>query len=234
MTILGIETATDVCGTAVVREGKTLAESVLREAHIHAAMLMHQIHDVLERSKLSLQQIDGIAVSIGPGSFTGLRIGLSAAKGLAWAVGKPLAAVPTLRAIARRALDEGAVGLRDFLLPVLKSRHDEVYCQLFQVSTAGLVSVWEERGVNVGQLCVELGEREVVVTGEGASKLCTFVEQQRIRVSGVRYLSGDIAQCSAAIVALEGEIELRRGNTVDPATAEPRYIKEFQPKVVLR
>ena len=228
MTVLGIETATDACAAAVVRDGEVLDESFLQEPHIHAEMLMSQIDQVLGPLEKGIHEVDGIAVSIGPGSFTGLRIGLSVAKGLAWSTEKKLVAVPTLRALARKAVDEGCFGLPVFVLPVLDARRDEVYCQLFQADDRGLVPLWAERVMTLDLLCNTLGELDVVVTGEAALKLCGYSEQRTNAVAHLRCPSREIARCSAAIIALEGEAELRRGNHIEPATVEPLYVKEFQ------
>lgn len=106
--ILGIETATEVCGAALVHDVTVVDERTLTERNIHSERLLMIIDEVLTRASLSVKNLDAIAVSIGPGSFTGLRIGLSIAKGLALACDKPLIAVPTLDGIAesyRRTVD---------------------------------------------------------------------------------------------------------------------------------
>lgn len=98
--ILGIETATEVCSTALVHHGNVVGEQSLAEKNIHSEKLLLLIDHLLRESMLSKKQLNAVAVSIGPGSFTGLRIGLSAAKGLAMALDLPLLAVPTLDAVA--------------------------------------------------------------------------------------------------------------------------------------
>lgn len=98
--ILGIETATEICSTALVHEGTVVNEMSLTEKNIHSEKLLMLIDRMLHHSSISKKAIDAVAVSIGPGSFTGLRIGLSTAKGFALALGIPLIAVPTLDGIA--------------------------------------------------------------------------------------------------------------------------------------
>lgn len=98
--ILGIETATDVCSTALVHHGTVVGEQSLTEKNVHSEKLLLLIDQLLHKSTLLKKQLDAVAVSIGPGSFTGLRIGLSTAKGLALALDIPLLAVPTLDAVA--------------------------------------------------------------------------------------------------------------------------------------
>jgi len=98
--IIAIETATEVCSAALIERNTVLCERSLHEKNIHSERLMLLIDEVLTHSKISKGQLQGIAVSVGPGSFTGLRIGLSTAKGLAMALDLPLFAVPTLDGIA--------------------------------------------------------------------------------------------------------------------------------------
>ncbi len=100
MTVLGIETSTAVCSVGLVNESGMRIERSLVESHIHSEKLLTLIQDVCEDQKMALSKLDGVAISIGPGSFTGLRIGLSTAKGLCYVLGKPLVAVPTFEAIA--------------------------------------------------------------------------------------------------------------------------------------
>lgn len=99
MNLLGIETSTAACGVAVVSDGGMNVERSIVEAHIHSEKLLTLVRTVLGEAKIGLNEIDAVAVSIGPGSFTGLRIGLSSAKGLCYALEKPLLTVPTFDAI---------------------------------------------------------------------------------------------------------------------------------------
>lgn len=98
--ILGIETATDVCSTALVHDGKVVIEKSLNEKNVHSEKLLMMIDEVLANASCPVKNLEAIAVSIGPGSFTGLRIGLSTAKGLALSNSISLLAVPTLDGIA--------------------------------------------------------------------------------------------------------------------------------------
>ncbi|MBN2355030.1 tRNA (adenosine(37)-N6)-threonylcarbamoyltransferase complex dimerization subunit type 1 TsaB, partial [candidate division KSB1 bacterium] len=121
MIILGIETATQVCGVALARDGVLLCEYRSNMKNIHARVLTASIEKIWQDAQVEAGQLNGIAVSIGPGSFTGLRIGLSTAKGIAFAVGCPIMAVPTLQALAHQApVTAGTI------CPILRSRPDQV------------------------------------------------------------------------------------------------------------
>ena len=104
MTILGIETSTAVCSVGLANEIGLQSERSLVESHIHSEKLLTLIQELCDEKKMKLSQLDGVAVSLGPGSFTGLRIGLSTAKGLCFALEKPLIAVPTFASIAKSAI----------------------------------------------------------------------------------------------------------------------------------
>lgn len=223
MTVLGIETATTVCAAAIGRNGNIVAEATLEEKYVHAEKLLTLIQDVLRRTDVAVGALDGIAVSIGPGSFTGLRIGLSVAKGLAYATGVPLVAVPTLEALAQRAFDGRAVGENEWLLAALDARRDEVYSQLFCVADSRIIPVRDAQNMTVAALGDEIGDRPVVVTGDAAKKLGRLLAQRTM----MRFISHDLARCSAASVVQVGTKLLASGTKEDPVTLEPRYIKEF-------
>lgn len=196
-------------------------EAEVVERHAHAERIMQLIEDALRNSGVTIRALDAIAVSIGPGSFTGLRIGLSVAKGFVYALDKPLVAVPTLRALAQRAVDANAVSTR-FILPAIDARRDEVYCQLFRREGDRIVPEGEERDYRLGSLVEQLGEKEITVTGDAAQKV-----KAATRGVAWKFVEGEFARCSATTAALIGEEKLMRGDVADAATLEPTYVKEF-------
>ena len=221
MNVLGIETATSVCAVALVREGKVAGESLLDEGRIHAEKLMGQIVAVLGSG--GLESLGAVAVSIGPGSFTGLRIGLSVAKGIAFARDIPLAAVPTLGALALHAAGTDNLERGTRLLAALEARRDEVYCQLFEVTEEDVVPLWEARDLTLEELMGELDGSEVRVTGEAAGKLLS----RPGRAGNLSAVSPKALRSSGASVAILGGKLLREGKADDPSFLEPRYIKDF-------
>lgn len=221
MKVLGIETATLVCAAALVDDGRILGEEHTVERNVHAENIMRLIDSVMQRTGIAPDAVDAIAVSAGPGSFTGLRIGFSVAKGLCFALDKPLVAVPTLEALARRAVDAGLVGT-EFLLPALDARRDEVYCRLFRLAGNGLQAEWSERDMTVDNLARALAGRSVSVTGDGTVKI-----RSSGRLAHAAYISEPYSLCSAASVALTGWEMALRGMFALVATAEPIYVKEF-------
>jgi tRNA threonylcarbamoyladenosine biosynthesis protein TsaB len=131
--ILGIDTATWTAAVGVVRDGQVIAEGTHREPRSHTASLPALVERVLGDAGLRIEDVEGVAVSIGPGSFTGLRIGLALAKGIAFAGGLPLVGVPTLEALAHVA--PAAPGTT--VCAALDARKREVYAALFRATAAG-------------------------------------------------------------------------------------------------
>ncbi len=221
MNVLGIETATTVCAAALVRGGRVVAESLLDAGRVHAEKLMCQIVAVLGPEGVG--SLGGVAVSIGPGSFTGLRIGVSVAKGIAFARNIPVVGVPTLEALALHAAetDHAETGTR--ILAALDARRDEVYCQLFDVRPGGPVPLWDVRDMTLGALMTELHGSLARVTGEAAAKVLSWPDAQ----ATLSMVPAEALRCSGGSVARLGERLLLAGKADDPSTLEPRYIKDF-------
>ncbi|KAB2951844.1 tRNA (adenosine(37)-N6)-threonylcarbamoyltransferase complex dimerization subunit type 1 TsaB [Heliorestis acidaminivorans] len=133
MYLLGLDCSTSVTALAIATEERVLAETFLHTEGTHSERLMPAIEATLAISKLRLADLQGIAVAIGPGSFTGLRIGLATAKGIAHPLSLPVVAIPTLDALARNAMHTTTL-----VCPILDARKSEVYTSLYQASTEGM------------------------------------------------------------------------------------------------
>lgn len=129
--ILGIETATEICSVALVRDAKVISSRSVNEKNIHSERLLLLIDEVLKEKKHSLKELDGVAVSIGPGSFTGLRIGLSTAKGLAMALSIPIIAVPTLDGIAEGFRIEQGNTVSERFCSLIDAKRNEAFYALY-------------------------------------------------------------------------------------------------------
>ena len=234
MTILGIETATAVCGVAIVTDGIVRAELRMEAPHIHSEKLMTLIDEASRSSKIAVDCFDGIAVSIGPGSFTGLRIGLSVAKGLSFGLDKPILAVPTLEALALSVAMSGRFNRSDdaVILPLLDARRDEVYCAMYSFRKETLEEILAPCALRVGEIehhCVSHSS-SIIVTGDGAKKLHDYITTSSMKIAP-RYnfpARHEETLCSPLAVALIGERTLRTGKVSDGITLEPMYVKEFQ------
>lgn len=125
--MLALETATSTTGVALVKEEQLIAEAVLNTGLHHTQQLLPLVRSVLAQAGVALAQVEALAVSLGPGSFTGLRIGLATVQGLALVHNCPVVAVPTLDILA-----ENAVGLHGLICTIIRARKDEVYTALYR------------------------------------------------------------------------------------------------------
>jgi tRNA threonylcarbamoyladenosine biosynthesis protein TsaB len=223
MLVLGIETSTTTGSVAVVSDGGVIAQYTLSIEVTHSERLMATVDRVLSDSRLSLRDIDGLAVAMGPGSFTGLRVGLSTVKGLAFATGKPVAAVPTLSALAWN-LHYAAYPV----CPLLDAKKKEVYAALYRYEGATLIQVMDEAVLPLAELCGKLGGT-TVFTGEGSRQFRAEIEASL----GGRALFAPVACASpsAASVAEIGLGLLKNGTVSDPDGLVPLYIRRPEAEV---
>ena len=227
--LLALETATDVCAVAILAGGRIVAEAAVRRPQQHGALLAPLVREVLGWAGLAPADVAAVAVSAGPGSYTGLRIGAATAKGFAAALGVPLVAVPTLDALAREAapaaaaLAPGAV-----LVAVLPSRRGEVYAAAYRLAPgapdpAGPSPLRDAAGLAVGDVPAWLGaDGPAVLAGDGAARLAPFFPDALA-------LAADRAGPDAAAVARLGAARLAAGHVEDLAAWEPAYLKPWVP-----
>lgn len=165
MKILALETSAKSVSAAVVDDGAVRASCFSCTGLTHSRTLMPMVEAMLKNAELTLEQMDAVAVAAGPGSFTGLRIGVSAAKGLAWAADKPCIGVSTLEAMAQNLAHMDAL-----LICAMDARRNQVYNALFEAKDGTLTRLTDDRAIAVGELADELrGEtRRMLVLGDGA------------------------------------------------------------------
>ena len=168
MKILALETSAKSVSCAVTDSGSVLASAYQCTGLTHSRTLMPMVEDLLKNAELTLDEIDRIAIAAGPGSFTGLRIGIAAVKGLAWAADKPCCAVSTLEAMAQnvRHMDGLIIGAMD-------ARRNQIYNALFEANRGALTRLCADRAIGLDELCEELkgDSRRKIVLGDGG-KLC--------------------------------------------------------------
>jgi tRNA threonylcarbamoyladenosine biosynthesis protein TsaB len=225
VTILALETATEVCGAAVIQDGAVISEASISAPHIHSEKLIGLVDESLRRAAVDLSRIDGIAVSIGPGSFTGLRIGLSVAKGLAFACGRPVVPVPTLKALAASAGRESLADSESLIYAMIDAGRDEIYFAAYRHALQEVAHPQAATPEEVAALFPD--EKLIVVMGDGADKFREWLTVAHPPLSRFRFPPRGRRLCSAAAVGLIGEEELAAGRTADLGALEPVYIKDF-------
>ncbi|MGN0029443.1 MAG: tRNA (adenosine(37)-N6)-threonylcarbamoyltransferase complex dimerization subunit type 1 TsaB [Marinilabiliaceae bacterium] len=215
--ILCIETSTDVCSVALCAEGKTLKSIEYDGEPQHASRLAPMIADLMSQSSLAYRNLDAVAVSQGPGSYTGLRIGASTAKGIAYAAGIKLIAVPTLSIIARAIFD--ADPDCRIACPMIDARRMEVYTSL--ISRDGqIISPTQALVADENSFGTELAHNGITFGGNGAPKCQKVITSPNASfLSGIAPLAKNMAQLA--------QDRLQAGRVESVAYFEPFYLKEF-------
>lgn len=220
MRILAIETSTRCQSVAILEEGRTLARCDEDALGNQAGRLIPTIDHLLTEARLTLGEVGGYAVSSGPGSFTGLRVGLVTAMGFRTVTGRPLVAVPTLEAMAWNLHGEERP-----LCPVLKARSGEVYWAVFRWEASGRLRRLSEDRVGSPELLVQSVQSEVVVFGEG----WLAHENQLRNLLGSRLVGAppEAMVATAVSVGLAGFSRLRNGQTAGTGLA-PHYVQRAE------
>ena len=238
--ILCLETATPTCSVALNMGIKNLALRECQGQNAHSEKITIFIKEVMDELKLEYHDLDAVAVSQGPGSYTGLRIGVSTAKGVCYAAGLPLMAIDTLHAMAYGMRDRLGAELQpnDVLVPMIDARRMEVYCAafdadmnrlqdtqavVFEVESGKLngAALNEAERVKVESGKFSISSRRLWLFGDGAPKLKTvFQDYPEVRIVD------DFAP-SAAYMASLADQALKESRFVDVAYFEPFYLKDF-------
>ena len=165
MLTLAFESSAKSASVALARDGQLVAQYFQDSGLTHSVTLMKMAQDMLQNCGITLGGLSNISVSYGPGSFTGIRIGLAAAKGLAWGVNLPIRAVSTLRAAASVFEDEGVI-----LCPAMDARRGEVYNALFEMQGGRLVRLCDDRALPAAEVALEAKSmaKPYLLMGDGA------------------------------------------------------------------
>jgi len=222
--ILNIETATEVCSVALATDGKLIDYLENTEGKSHAALLTVFIEELLKKNKVSPKQLDAIAVSSGPGSYTGLRIGVSVTKGLCYGTSKPLIAVSTLQSMAigfihQLAAEQKSEFSNTWFCPMIDARRLEVYTALFD-GKGEFQSEISAKIIDEASFGAIIREKKVVFFGNGSDKCKDIIKHPNaIFQSGFCASAKDMIGLSVQ--------EFRRKNFKDVAYFEPYYLKDF-------
>lgn len=217
--LLQIETATTACSVALVQNGKVLAVKELNERNIHAEVITVFIEQLFSQTQKTYTDLDAIAVSSGPGSYTGLRIGVSTAKGLCFALDKPLIAVETLQSMA----DGMAATLQDedmLLCPMIDARRMEVYTALFDARGKRLQPTSAEI-IDDNSYAELLSRHKVLFFGDGAAKCRDILGQHENARLDTQFANSALHLTRSALAAYYKQA------FEDVAYFEPFYLKDF-------
>lgn len=216
--ILSIETSTNICSALIARDSEILSEKICTQPQNHAKQLPLFLEEIINFARQNSVMPDAVAVSAGPGSYTGLRIGVSSAKGLCYALGIPLIAVDTLQIIAKEAVAK--YGDNSLLYcPMIDARRMEVYTALFD-GKLDKITQTEAKIIDNQSFADLLETQKILFCGNGSDKCRqTIVSDNAIFLDNINPLSSNM-------VAIAQE-KFANGIFEDTAYFEPFYLKEF-------
>lgn len=220
--ILNIETSTNVCSAALTSDGMILCHRENFDGHNHATLLSGFTKDCLDHAADHDMKLDAVAVSIGPGSYTGLRIGLSEAKGLAYALNIPLIGIDTLKIMAVNVMFKEMLEGDELFVPMIDARRMEVYTAVYDMALAALISptplILEPDSFE------NYAGRRLLIFGDGSAKYAaSFADAIP---SYMRFIP-DVNPLAVDMLPLAEQAYMRR-DFLDLAYSVPAYLKEFQ------
>ena len=219
MKILALETSAKAVSAAVAEGGKILCAGYQDTGLTHSRTLMPIVEGILKNTNLTIQDIDAIAVAVGPGSFTGIRIGIAAAKGLAFGADKPAIGVSTLAAMA------GNVAFCDGLvICAMDARRQQIYNALFEAKDGVLTRLTEDRAIALSDLLEELKDdpRPKTVLGDGGILCRNYLAENGV---ACRLAPPHLVMQNAMSVALEAERLAQEGKLLSAQELEPVYLR---------
>lgn len=219
--LLNIETTTPVCSVCLSLNGEVIAHQTNKEANSHGRVLTPMIEDLFLKANVNYQQLDAIAVSSGPGSYTGLRIGTSVAKGLCYALGKPLIAVPTLQALAA-GIRKITNNMSSYYMPVMDARRLDIYTSIFDMHGAAVLST-QCLTIDAALEQMLLPYLHVLVGGNAVSKF-----KSTLLLPNVEFV--EHVDCDSKWLVEIAEAKFGVADFEDVAYFEPNYLKEFLAK----
>lgn len=226
--ILSIETSSKNCSVCLSKDGETL---MLKEAqsdqYIHSEKLHVFIEEAVKESKLTFDQIEAVAVTKGPGSYTGLRIGVSAAKGLCFSLQIPLIAVDSLKVLAHQFLIQSNIDSTDLVIPMIDARRMEVYCAVYN-SDGDITRPIEAKIIEENSFENILASK-IHLLGDGALKTKDILGTEKFEYHNMDYPS-------AQTLSLLASEKMKNNDFEDVAYFEPYYLKNFvagKPKKLL-
>ena len=216
--ILSVECSASPASVAIIENGKIIANSFVNIKLTHSQTLMPMIESTLKSAMLSVNDIDGISVSAGPGSFTGVRIGISIAKGLATPNNLPCVPVSTLEAMAYMFLSEDIT-----VCPVMDARCNQIYNALFRVRNGKVERLCKDRAILIDKLIEELKtvSGKITICGDGSDLFVDLIKD----FDNTKIASENLKYQSAVGVGLMSYDSFEKGNTVSPENLMPTYLR---------
>lgn len=229
MKILSMESSAISAGVCITDGDKVLASDFQNCSMTHSKTLLPMAEHVLSNCNMSVQDLDGFAVAVGPGSFTGIRIGVATIKGLAMAWGKPCVPVSTLEAMAW-----GLHGIEGNVCCVMDARAGQVYNALFKLDKGGIHRLCEDRAIKIDELAKNIGNSMQILVGDGAelcyNKLSEVCSGIVLAPSHLRYPSG-IGVAKVAQIMFSNNLGVTAEALKEQYLRAPQAERELKTKV---
>src|SRR5579872_5212247 len=222
--VLGLDTASATASIAIVAHGKVMAE-VTRPASSHGAELPAAVAEVTDRAGIALKDLQGIAVGIGPGSFTGLRVGLSYAKGLVLALGCALVGIPTFDCLALAAYEHTHPPDGTLICPIVDARKGDVYTNFYRARPDRLDKISQPLVIRLQDISPRLSDGAILI-GDSKAKEASLLLSERGIPSTVLDEAG--IHSRGRYVAALGAEAISRGVMDNPAIVEPLYVRSAE------
>jgi len=221
MRILSIDSSSKVATAAIVNEDGLIAEYTLNNKAEHSVLIMEMIDNMLKSSNLTIDDIDGFVVSKGPGSFTGLRIGMATIKGLSFGANKPYISISTLDALAYSLLNFDGI-----ICPIMDALRDSVYTAMYKNNNGSLESILEPSALDLEELVTILKEKneKVIFTGDGLIKHKSYLQEN---LEKAYFPPNHLSIIRASSLGEVGLMKLLQGEADDP-NSSPFYLKKPQ------
>ena len=227
MKILGIDTSTKFCNLGLIEDEDILIEYTINGLKKkHSSILVPAIKDLLRTIDLKMEGINGIAVSIGPGSFTGLRIGLGVAKGLSYTCSLPLLGIPTLDAMALPLKE-----IPYLICPILESKKDEIYDVVFRGGDS-LYRIMDYKCEDIQSLLDRLSplKEKIIFLGDGVKKYRGIIKEKIGK--DALFVDSQLNLPVATSIAFLGLNKLQKGEEDDISTITPFYLRKSEAEIV--
>jgi tRNA threonylcarbamoyladenosine biosynthesis protein TsaB len=224
MKILGLESSATSASVSVVENGKVIALTSSNTGLTHSQTLMPMVENTLKKADITINDIDYLAISNGPGSFTGVRIGVSAVKGICDPLNKKCVGVSTLEAIAKPLENTGVIAVA-----VMDARCNQVYTATFDCINGEMKRSTEDEAITIDELTERLKaqDKQIVLIGDGANvcynKMKDVLESISIASPTIRY------QCASSVALIAEELILKdENNAIDSSELVPKYLRLSQ------
>lgn len=223
MKILAIDSSGLVASVAIFTDEVMTGEYTINYKKTHSQTLLPMLDEVLKMTEMDLKEIDAIAVAGGPGSFTGLRIGSSTAKGLGFVLKKPIIEIPTVDALAYNLF-----GIDKLICPIMDARRNQVYTGLYEFQGSEFCIISPQKPVSIEEIIEEINgiKREVIFLGDGVPVYETIIKEN-ICVP-YYFAPSHLSRQRAGAVGALGAIYLKEGRTIEAAGHQPVYLRLSQ------